>query len=382
MATISERLRCHIVARGVRSFGKKRGGYRGGILVLDPVMAWGSTASMGPKQLLDAIDRASRAGATLSHGSNHQQLWERLSCRCQALMLALSPPELCRALFGFHRARCSDAELLAAACDALLSEKNWDFDEGDGTDATFSDMHKLGNHTAMSANDVAMLLKAFSKHGYKDNLDAIDFLLHRASQTLPDAAVTDISQLLAAMVRLGLEDRFGGGVDEASRVQPPHPGLLNQLFMHARGGLFDRFTPASDVTNLCIAVAKLPATQQGSRLLLDMADKLGSDAGFSYAAKVAPRDVLRRLQAIVVAKGLGESGPIWRRLSADQQLRLCKNVAASLGHRCSELDSVALVGALQAFADLLQGLEEPSAWEMDLRTSSGWTLCSSLRAPF
>lgn len=313
MATISERLRCHIVARGVRSFGKKRGGYRGGILVLDPVMAWGSTASMGPKQLLDAIDRASRAGATLSHGSNHQQLWERLSCRCQALMLALSPPELCRALFGFHRARCSDAELLAAACDALLSEKNWDFDEGDGTDATFSDMHKLGNHTAMSANDVAMLLKAFSKHGYKDNLDAIDFLLHRASQTLPDAAATDISQLLAAMVRLGLEDRFGGGVDEASRVQPPHPGLLNQLFMHARGGLFDRFTPASDVTNLCIAVAKLPATQQGSRLLLDMADKLGSDAGFSYAAKVAPRDVLRRLQAIVVAKGLGESGPIWRR---------------------------------------------------------------------
>jgi epoxyqueuosine reductase QueG len=38
------------------------------------------------------------------------------------------------------------------------------------------------------------------------------------------------------------------------------------------------------------------------------------------------------------------------RLSADQQLRLCKNVAASLGHRCSELDSVALVGALQAAA--------------------------------
>ena len=38
------------------------------------------------------------------------------------------------------------------------------------------------------------------------------------------------------------------------------------------------------------------------------------------------------------------------RLSADQQLQLCKNVAASLGQRCTELDSAALVGALQAAA--------------------------------
>lgn len=292
-----------------RSFGKKRGGYRGGILVLDPVMAWGSTASMGPKQLLDAIDRASRAGATLS-GDGHQQLWERLSCRCQALMLALSPQELCRALFGFYRARCSDGDLLNAACDALLSEKDTDVGhQGDAQCETFYDVHKLGTHTSMSANDVAMLLKAFSKHGYKDNLDAIDFLLHRARETLVDAAVTDISQLLAAMVRLGLEDRFGGGVDEALGTQlSAHPGLLNLLFARARGGLFDRFTPAIDVTNLCVAAAKLPATQQGSHLLLDVAEQLSSVG----CAKLAPRDVLRRLQAIVMAKGL-DAQPIWQR---------------------------------------------------------------------
>ncbi len=297
-------------ARHSRSFAK-RGGIRGGILVLDPIMAWGSTASMGPKQLLDAIDRASRAGATLERGS-HQQLWERLSCRCQALMLALSPQELCRALFGFHRARCSDVDLLNAACDALLSERDMDSDQEDGTDNTFSEMHKLGTHTSMSANDVAMLLKAFSKHGYSDNLNAIDFLLHRARQTLPDAAVTDISQLLAATVRLELEDRFGGGVDEAKcpRQVPPHPNLLNQLFLQARGGLFDRFTPTSDVTNLCVAAAKLPATRQGAALLLEVANHLAVGS-----TKLSPRDVLRRLQAIAVAKDL--HGPLWRRPEKD-----------------------------------------------------------------
>ena len=299
------------IAHG-RSFGKSsRGGYRGGILVLDPVMAWGSTASMGPKQLLDSIDRASRAKVTFE---TQRDLWERLSCRCQALMLALSPQELCRALFGFYRARCSDAELLSAACDALLSEKDTDLDDPSHLDDTADivcDVHRLGTHTSMSPNDVAMLLKAFSKHGYKDNLHAIDLLLNRARQSLPYAAVTDISQLLAAIVRLGLEDRFGGGVDEAACDNPPapHPGLLNQLFGHARRGLFDRFTPASDVTNLCIAVCKLPATEQGSQLLLEVASfHLRND----FVKNLAPGDVLRRLQAIVTANGI--TGPIGRRL--------------------------------------------------------------------
>lgn len=152
----------------LRHFGRKA---RGGILVVDPVMAWGSTATMGPKDLLDAIDRASRAGARLDEKTG--RLWERLSCRCQALMLALSPPQLSRALFGFHRARYTGSELLSAAGEALLSERDWEGDEGDE-----ADVHQLGRHVAMSANDVAMLLKAFSKHRYAEN-SAMDLLLHR-----------------------------------------------------------------------------------------------------------------------------------------------------------------------------------------------------------
>ena len=289
---------------GVAWFGSKA--RRGGILVVDPVIAWGSTASMGPKQLLDAVDRASRAGAVLkgpaTSKSSSQRLWERLSCRCQALMMSLSPEELSRALFGFHRARCSDIDLLSAACDALLSEKIDESNEdADETEAALFDTHKLGTHTPMSANDVAMLLKAFSKHNYKENLEAIDFLLRRAQMTLQDAAVTDVSQLLAAVVRLGVGDRFGGGVDEAKCVLPipPHPSLLNELFRQARGGLFDKFTPASDVTNLCVAAAKLPATQEGGALLLDIANHLSQTNRADQTANLPPRDVLRRLQSIV-----------------------------------------------------------------------------------
>lgn len=75
------------------------------------------------------------------------------------------------------------------------------------------------------------------------------------------------------------------------------------------------------------------------------------------------------------------------RLSAAQRSKLCENVAVSLGCRCSELDSAALLGALQvllvhflfvskvlnrvvflfhaceAFADLLG--DEPFIWDLE-----------------
>ena len=307
---------------GFRYFATKRRG-RSGILVLDPVMAWGATAPMGTKQLLDAVDRASRAGRKVS---GHEDLWERLSCRCQALMLALSVQELSRALFGFYRASYTDKELLATAGEALLSEKIYDEEATE----TILEAHKLGKHAPMSANDVAMLLKAFSKHGYKD-LKVIDHLLQRVTEILETAVVTDVSQLLAAIVRLQLGNRLAGGANEA-----PHPGLLNHLFRQARWGLFDKFTPASDVTNLCVAAAKLPPTEQGEALLLDVAKDLAAKA--DRASNLAPGDLLRRLQSFVAYQDFSEL-PLPR--------SLYEHAAKGLGQRCMELDSTALVPALQ-----------------------------------
>lgn len=298
-----------------RYFATKRRA-RSGILVLDPVMAWGATAAMGTKQLLDAVDRASRASRGRLCG--HEDLWERLSCRCQALMLALSVQELSRALFGFYRASYTNEELLATAGEALLSEK---MDE-EATE-TILEAHKLGKHTPMSANDVAMLLKAFSKHGYKD-LKVIDHLLHRVTEILDTAAVTDVSQLLAAIVRLQLGNRLGD--------------LLNKLFQQARGGLFDKFTPASDVTNLCVAAAKLPPTEQGEALLLEVAKDLAAKA--DRASNLAPGDLLRRLQSFVAYQGFLE-------LLVPSLPSLYEHAAQGLGQRCMELDSTALVPALQ-----------------------------------
>ena len=211
----------------------------------------------------------------------------------QSLMLALTPSELCRALFGFHRARCSDPELLAAVSEVLVSEAELE-EEG---------VQKLGV-AQMSANDVAMLFKAFSKHGYAPHQASVDALLSQTRQTLPDAALTDISQLLAAIVRLELGGRLGGGGGEAP--SGPHSGLLNQLFQQARSGLLDRLAPVADVTNLCVAAARLPPCEQGAVLLADVAEHLTSKP---HAAGLSPRDLLRRAQSILTFdERLGDSG--------------------------------------------------------------------------
>ena len=180
---------------------RERTSNRGGLLVRDPLATWGATATMGASELLDAVDRAER-----SRSSSHA-LWERLSCRTQALLPDLTAAELCRALFGFHRARLRDEGLLEAACEAVRAERP-------GRD--------------LSAGDAALLLKALSKHAFP-HLPTADLLLRRAGALLPGAGPADISQLLSAAVRLGLAERLG--------EDGPHAGLLGRLLSAARGQL-------------------------------------------------------------------------------------------------------------------------------------------------
>lgn len=52
----------------------------------------------------------------------------------------------------------------------------------------------------------------------------------RAHETLPQAAVTDLAQLLSAAVRLNLGPLLGGGAEEATCAvtPPPHPGSARE----------------------------------------------------------------------------------------------------------------------------------------------------------
>lgn len=300
---------------------------RGGLLVCDPLLAWGSTGGMGVKELLDAVDRAERAAA-----GSHKALWERLSCRAQALLPELSAPELCRALFAFHRARHRDEELLGAACEAMLGEEDC----------------KAGN--SLSANDAALLMKALSRHGYA-HLAAVDHLLRCSREDLPNATPADISQLLSAVVRLGV----------ASRLQeegPHHAGFLGQLFAAARAQLGDAYLPAADLTNLCAAAALLPRCEEAARFLFCAAKRLQGRA----ESATPPRDVVRRLLSIAAFdEGLSARGgpatvhiePVVRRLGPDGVAALCQTTSQRLAQRASELDPDACIGALDALARLL-----------------------------
>ena len=89
---------------------------RTGVLVRDPLLTWGTTASMGVPELINSVDRAERAKVQL------RPMWERLSCRAQALIPDLNAVELTRVLFSFHRARYVDEGLLIAACEATTEE--------------------------------------------------------------------------------------------------------------------------------------------------------------------------------------------------------------------------------------------------------------------
>ncbi|CAK0909429.1 unnamed protein product, partial [Prorocentrum cordatum] len=204
-----------------------------------------------------AVDCAQRAGA----GGSHAGLWERLSSRAQALLPDLTAAELCRALFGFYRARHSDDGLLHGSCEAILTETP-------GTD--------------LKPNDAALLLKALSKHRFV-HLPATDFLLRRCAEELPSATAADISHLLSAVVRLGLRERLA--------ERGPHPGLLGRLFAAARAQLADAYLPPADLTNLCAAAALLPAVEQSAALLAAAAGQLRGRA--DRAAAAPPRDVVR-----------------------------------------------------------------------------------------
>ncbi|CAE7362111.1 Fubp1 [Symbiodinium natans] len=288
---------------------------------------------MGPKQLLDAIDRASRAGVGLESNvsevsaAQRTQLWERLSCRCQALMLCLSPQQLCRALFGFHRARCHDEELLHSACEALLSEEGAVYDEPQNPEDLEDEfgVQKLGTHAVLSANDVAMLLKALSRFHYTKHPEVLDFLLQRAAATLEEATTSDVAQLLGAAARLGLGEQLAS------------EALLEQLFGRARLGLFDKFTPAADATNLCAAAALLPKTEQGAQLLAEIAGHLRKA---EKAAGLAPRDLVRRLQSLTAFdRKAGDSNDefmtVQQRLGREGREEVCIAAAEAPGSKCS-----------------------------------------------
>eukprot|EP00439_Symbiodinium_sp_Y106_P040174 s293_g4.t3 len=279
----------------------------GGLLVCDPLMAWSATASMGPNQLLDAIDRASRAGVGLEANA----------------------PELVLSL-------------------ALLSDDGAVYDEsynpGDLEDEF--GVQKLGTHAVLTANDVAMLLKAFSRFGYTKNPEAMEFLLQRAEETLEEATSSDVAQLLGAASRLGLGQELANGA------------MLERYFYRARSGLFDKFTPAADATNLCAAAALLPKTEEGAQLLAEM-------AGYLRKAEKAAALSPRRLSRHRVLRMWEDIVAVQHRLSRETFEEVCAATAEALAHRCAELDTETSLSALEALGQLLPhpptGLFSPSS---------------------
>ncbi|CAE8617229.1 unnamed protein product [Polarella glacialis] len=405
------------------------------------MMTWGATASMGPRELLDAVDRAGQAGAGLhqerpqqmprimSDSSNmsrqsrprpravrvvaddeKRRLWERLSCRCQALLPELTPQELCRALFGFHRARWVDEALLSAACEELLEAESTREEEGSQRDESGSEPQELssgseGLRRRLTANDAALLFKALAKHGYRENLPALDLLLRQAGQELDGAVAAtpaDISQLLSAVVRLGLGSRLGGGQGEESwddACEWLHPGLLRRLLASARTEVGrDAHMPASDLTNLCVAIASLPPTTEGSLFLVDVAQRLQGRP--DRAGAISPRDLVRRLQSFnAFDEGLRRNVcrqpleseaetvdtissapwkvdrslavlPVRERLGRESLSQLCRAAALGLARRTSELDPETNVGAVEALAALQAAFLDPELQQEQTPTSN------------
>jgi len=335
-----------MLPRGRRAAGRTP---RGGRLVRDPLATWGATAKMGPKELLGAVDHAAKnAGAATGA---HHGLWERLSCRAQALAPDLTAPELCRALFGFYRARLrGDASLLHAARDAILSERP-------------------GRH--LSANDTALMLKALSKHGF-DDAEVADFLLYRAGEKLETMAPADVSELLAAVIRLGLEGRL----DEDG----PHPTLLEGSFARVRARLGDTYLPPADLTNLCVAAALFRPVEEGSLFLLDAVRLLER-----RTLTTPPRDTVQRLLSVVAfEKGLrqravatcGVGGAAKRPITSVVEAleppglaAVCHRVCLGLARRVHELEVVTSVAACEAMAALL-----PHCWSQPV---AGKKMCGA-----
>lgn len=305
-----------VVIIGTRGFGG-----RGGTLVRDPLSTWGATSQMGTRELLEAVDRAERART----GSN-TALWDRLSCRSQALLPDFSASETCRVLFAFYRARYKDDGLLHTASEAILKERPGQ---------------------KLLANDIALLMKAFSKHNYGD-IAVVDFLLTCAKHQMPKASAADISHLLAALVRLGMGPRL--------RDDGPHPGLLGSLFRVARIQLGDAYLPIPDLTNLAAAAALLPPTDDSACFLEALGLHLAKEL---RAMAMPPKDIVRQLVSIREFDRRLEEPCVFHirqvvdRLGMATVAAICNAAAIGLSRRVGELDLELSISACECFADLL-----------------------------
>mmetsp|Transcript_89959 Transcript_89959/g.262939 ORF Transcript_89959/g.262939 Transcript_89959/m.262939 type:complete len:407 (-) Transcript_89959:50-1270(-) len=312
---------------------------RGSVLVRDPLSTWGATASMGVRQLLDAVDHAERAKT-----GAHRTLWERLSCRTQALAPDLTAQELCRALFGFHRARYRDKSLLQAACDAVQVDQP-------GQD--------------LAANDVVLLLKVLSKHDFA-HVPTVDFLLGQCQERLATMTAADISHLLAATVRLGVSERL--------HSSGPYPDLLAKLFSAAQEQLATSYLPPADLTNLCVVAALLPPVQESSFFVAAVIARLKGKG----AMVTPPKDMVRRLLSVkAFDEGLRRSEapscrgrgvqPVAEVLGPDGLAQVCQAVASGLSRRAAELDPLTSVAACEVFAQLLPQCALGSPWRPKVR---------------
>lgn len=318
---------------------------RGVLLVRDPLSAWGSTGSMNTAALLDAIARAERART-----GDHRALWERLSCRAQALLPDFTASELCRVLFAFHRVRCRDEGLLRASCEALLA----------------------GDRPAQGllANDVALIFKALSKHGFH-HPGAMHFLLQQAAVELPRTTAADASQLLAAVLRLDVGYLLSRHNLDGRPVSSDD--LLEALLKVAKEGVSDRYLPPADLTNLCVAAALLPPVEQGAQLLKAVARSLERP---STASAIQPRELVRRLHAIgTFDKKLRQEADrtqtirtVAARLGPLGLAPVCQAVGRVLAPRVSELDADATVRACEALALALSAV--PLHGDIDARAQA------------
>lgn len=338
---------CVVHRRALRTRG-------GSVIVRDPLSAWGTTAKMNTRDLLDAVDRAGAATVGMAAGESSSSssspagrrgaprqrvLWERLSCRAQALLPEFTAPELCRLLFAFHRARYRDEGLLDAACEAVLTEP-------------------LGER-GMLGNDAALLLKALARHRHT-HLPALDHLLWRAAEQCDEGNLTasDVSQLLAAVVRLGAVER----------LRPEN--LDERLFAAARARLGDAYLPAQDFTNLCAAAVLCRPSEEGARLLEAAARRFEGPSGQSVAALTPPRDVVRRLLSFgafdaALEDQKAQVTPLATRLGPPQLAAICRSVARGLTQRASEMDPETCVAACEAMANLLPRCQrvDSAFWE-------------------
>eukprot|EP00927_Polykrikos_kofoidii_P049768 TRINITY_DN43781_c0_g1_i1.p1 TRINITY_DN43781_c0_g1~~TRINITY_DN43781_c0_g1_i1.p1 ORF type:complete len:494 (+),score=64.52 TRINITY_DN43781_c0_g1_i1:104-1483(+) len=330
----------------------------GSVVVRDSLSALGTTSQMGTRDLLDAVDRASAAasgkastGATTRpsggdnssassspsrrRGAQQRLLWERLSCRAQALLPDFTAAELCRVLFAFHRARHQDEGLLDAACEAILTEP-------------------LGQ-TGILGNDAVLLFKALSRHRHRHTI-ALEHLLKRVAEQCDSQRLTasDVAQLMVAILRLDMADHV--------RLE----GLDQRLFAVARGRLADAYLPAQDVTNLCTAAVLFGPSEDGARLLEAAARRFEGPNGQAAAALTPPKDLVRRLLSFgAFDAALQERKddptsvqnmditPMAARWGSDRLVAICRCAAKGLSQRASEIDPETCVVACEAMAQLL-----------------------------